>query len=159
MHLRPRGHHLSVNCSCRAGSSLLGGSMTVMPLLDVTSCGAPRPEPPHDIVPLCGLHLFTILLSRAGKHPFLAQAADRAAFLDFALKMLLHQPPSLLVTESSANERTGITPFSRQFEEFVRLRVLTCCFGSTMSCQTCMSKQCTCSAFEISSRECSEPGS
>ena len=65
---------------------------------------------------------FTSLLLCAGKHPFLAQPADRAAFLDFALKMLLHQPPSLLVTESSANERTGITPFSRQFEEFVSLR-------------------------------------
>ena len=84
-------------------------------------CCTSRPESTRYIVPLHGVRLFTSVLTRAGKHPFLAQPADRATFLDFALKMLLHQPPSLLVTESSANERTGITPFSRQFEEFVSL--------------------------------------
>ena len=92
--------------------------MTATILIGLPSCIS-RPECTNDIVPLLGLHLIKCLLSRAGKHPFLAQPADRAAFLDFALKMLLHQPPSLLVTESSANERTGITPFSRRFEEFV----------------------------------------
>ena len=111
MHLRPCRHCVQLCYSWQQhdGDHLLG----------LPSCCTSCPQSTNDIVPLHGLHLFTSLLSRAGKHPFLAQPADRAAFLDFALKMLLHQPPSLLVTESSANERTGITPFSRQFEEFV----------------------------------------
>ena len=43
------------------------------------------------------------------RHAFLASAADRDAFLGFALKVLLYQPPSSLLRTVPANPAEGVT--------------------------------------------------